>query len=219
MYLVIGDLLDKHALGAVQEACAEMPFADGRTTAGRYAREVKANDQAVDSPELQAVLTRVGDALMSHPLFVTAARPRRLVRMLLSRYRTGQTYGSHVDDALMGGGRTDLSFTLFLSDPDSYDGGALIVQDTLEERAIKLAAGDLILYPSNTLHRVEPVTSGTRLAIVGWATSWIRSPEQREILFDLEHCLTDLHATEGKTARFHRLAKSRTNLLRMWADG
>jgi len=219
MFLVIGGLLGPHEVAAIREAAAGLAFEDGRATAGRFAREVKANDQAAASPALEAVLTKVESALWAHPVFQAAARPRRLVRLILSRYRGGQAYGSHVDDAIMGGARTDLSFTLFLSEEASYEGGALVVEDALEERSIRLAPGDMVLYPSNTLHRVEPVSAGERLAVVGWVTSWVREPERREILFDLEQSLTEVHAAEGKSALFDRLAKTRTNLLRMWADG
>jgi len=152
-------------------------------------------------------------------VFQAAARPRRLVRLILSRYRDGQTCGTHVDDAILAGARTDLSFTLFLSEEASYEGGALIVEDALEDRAFRLAPGDMVLYPSNMLHRVELVTSGERLAVVGWVTSWVREPARREVLFDLEQSLNELHAVEGKSALFDRLEKTRTNLLRMWAEG
>lgn len=117
-----------------------------------------------------------------------------------------------------GGLRTDLSFTLFLCDPASHDGGALVTEDTLETRAIRPGAGDLILYPSTTLHRVEPVTRGERLAVVGWVKSLIRRADQREILFDLDQAVEAAHALEGKSAQFDRLAKTRANLIRMWAE-
>lgn len=200
-------------------AAADLTFADGKTTAGRFAREVKANDQAAESDGLRAIEAKVAAVLGANALFQSAARPRAVSRLILSRYRVGQTYGLHVDDALMGGLRTDLSFTLFLSNPDSYDGGALIVEDMVESRAFKPGAGDLILYPSTTLHRVEPVTRGTRLAVVGWVQSWIRSAEQREILFDLDRSLDEVYAQGGKSALFDRLAKTRSNLIRQWAGG
>jgi PKHD-type hydroxylase len=155
---------------------------------------------------------------MAHDVFAIAARPRYMTPLIVSRYREGQTYGSHVDDALMQGLRTDLSFTLFLADPESYDGGELVIADTLETRAIKLPAGSLILYPSTTLHHVAPVTRGTRLAVVGWVQSWIRDAGQREILFDLERSVRQVFDREGKSELFDLLAKSRSNLLRMWAD-
>ena len=219
MFLVLDAVLDKAEVAAMVAAAADLTFADGKTTAGRFAREVKANDQAVASDGLQAIEAKVTAVLAGHALFQSAARPKAVSRLILSRYREGQTYGLHVDDALMGGLRTDLSFTLFLSNPDSYDGGALIVEDMVESRAFKPGAGDLILYPSTTLHRVEPVTRGTRLAVVGWVQSWIRSAEQREILFDLDRSIAEVHAQGGKSALFDRLAKTRSNLIRQWAGG
>ncbi|MCV2866259.1 Fe2+-dependent dioxygenase [Defluviimonas sp. WL0075] len=217
MFLALEQVLNAGEVAALREAAAALDFGDGRATAGRYVREIKANDQARPSPELEAVQAKVSAALMAHPVFASAARPRAMTKLIVSRYREGQTYGMHVDDALMQGVRTDLSFTLFLNDPESYEGGALIVADTVEERAFKLAAGDLILYPSTTLHRVEPVRSGTRLCVVGWVQSWVRSVEQREILFDLDRAIADIFAREGKTGLFDTLCKTRSNLIRMWA--
>ena len=219
MFLVIGGVLDAHEVAAVREAAARIPFVDGRATAGRYAREVKRNEQAAKSPELDGVIAKIEKALLKNELFVAAARPRRIVRLLMSRYSGGQEYGSHVDDALMAGARTDLSFTLFLTPEEDYEGGALVVEDRIEDRAIRLAPGDLVLYPSNTLHRVEPVTRGERLAVVGWAQSWVREPERREILLDLDQSIREVHGRDGKTPLFDRLAKTRSNLLRMWSDG
>jgi len=216
--LVIGPLLTPTDLAALQKAAASLPFGDGRATAGRHAQRVKANDQALAGAELDAVSAKVEAALATNPLFQSAARPKTMTRLIVSRYIIGQTYGLHVDNALMQGLRTDLSFTLFLSDPDSYDGGALVIEDHFEARAIKLAAGDLILYPATTLHRVDPITRGTRLAVVGWVQSLIRDPAQREILFDLDQAVDACFATEGKSAQFDRLSKTRSNLLRMWME-
>jgi PKHD-type hydroxylase len=217
MFIAIDGVLNASEVAAVRAAAETLTFADGRTTAGKIAREIKANDQAAPSPELEAIQAKVTAALMAHPVFTSAARPKAMTRLILSRYRAGQTYGMHVDDALMQGLRTDLSFTLFLSDPESYEGGALIVADTAEERAFKLAPGGLILYPSTTLHRVEPVTSGTRLCMVGWVQSWIRDAGQREILFDLDRSIAEVHASEGKSPLLDTLTKTRSNLIRMWA--
>lgn len=218
MFLVIEGVILPAEVKVLAEAARGLAFEDGRKTAGRFVREVKANDQAAPTPERDAILMRVERALKENPLFRSAARPRAMTPLILSRYRQGQTYGLHVDDAIMGGVRTDLSFTLFLADPTTYEGGALIIEDTFEARAIKLAAGDLILYPSTTLHRVEPVSHGERLAVVGWVQSLIRDAGQREVLFDLDQAAEAAHAAEGKSVQFDRLAKTRSNLLRMWAE-
>ena len=218
MTLVIEAMLAPAEVAALAEAARALDFADGRKTAGRFAREVKANDQATATPARDAILALIGWALQQNVVFRAAARPKAMTPLILSRYREGQTYGLHVDDAMMQGLRTDLSFTLFLADPDSYDGGALIIEDTLEARSIKLKAGDLILYPSTTLHRVEAVTRGERLAVVGWVQSLIRDGQQREMLFDLDQSVEAVFAAEGKSPLFDRLAKTRSNLLRMWAE-
>lgn len=218
MIIVLSGVIPPAEAAVLAKAAADLPYADGRSTAGRFVRDVKANDQAAPSPERDAILARVERGLQAHPLFRAAARPQAITPLILSRYREGQTYGLHVDDAVMGGLRTDLSFTLFLADPETYDGGALIIEDSLEARAIKLQAGDAILYPSNTLHQVEPVTQGTRLAVVGWVQSLIRDPAKREMLFDLDQAVETVFAREGKTELFDKLAKTRSNLLRLWAE-
>ncbi|MBP9951922.1 MAG: Fe2+-dependent dioxygenase [Cypionkella sp.] len=216
--LVIENLITPVEAQVLREAAADLAFDDGRKTAGRFAVTVKANDQASPSSELDAVLAKVGAALAGNTVFRSAARPKALTRLILSRYRQGQTYGLHVDDALMQGIRTDLSFTLFLAEPASYDGGALIIEDSFEARAIKLNPGDMILYPSTTLHRVEEVTRGERLAVVGWAQSLIRSADQREILFDLDRAIDTIHTQDGKSTLCDSLTKTRSNLLRLWAE-
>ncbi len=218
MKLVIGDILNRFELDAIRETAATLPFQDGRKTAGRIARQIKDNRQALPSAETAAILDKVETALRANPVFMSAARPKAFVGMMLSRYSDGQAYGTHVDDALMAGGRTDLSFTLFLSPEDTYAGGELVIQEHLEDQAIKLAAGDMILYPSTTLHRVAPVNSGQRLVVIGWITSWLRDPAQREILYDLDQCIAHNLAQDGKTEYLDRLTKTRSNLLRMWAD-
>ena len=218
MLIAIENLLSPAQATLLSGAAAELTFGDGSATAGRFAKMVKANDQAVACPQLTEIFTTVEQALAGNPVFRSAARPKAITPLILSRYRVGQTYGLHVDDAMMKGLRTDLSFTLFLADPESYDGGALIVEDTFESRAIKLRAGDMIVYPSTTLHSVEPVTRGQRLAVVGWVQSLIRNAEQREMLFDLDQAIDAVFARDAKSAVFDRLAKTRSNLLRMWVD-
>ena len=219
MMLRIAGLLDPGTLAALQDALADPRlFADGRATAGWHARAVKHNLQARGGGLVDGALAQIERALLGHEVFVAAARPKAIVRLLISRYEPGMAYGSHVDDALMDGVRTDLSFTLFIADPESYEGGALVIDDAYGEREVKLPAGELFLYPSTTLHRVAAVTEGIRLAAVGWVRSFVRDPGRREILFDLETAVRAVHARDGKSPLFDTLAKTRTNLLRLWAE-
>jgi PKHD-type hydroxylase len=218
VFHVIGGLFDGHELAALREAAVALPFEDGRQTAGALARRVKDNHQAAASPARDAVLRKVEAALTRSAAFQSAARPKGFARLIVSRYAGGQAYGTHVDDALIAGARTDLSFTLFLSDPDAYRGGALVIEDRIEDRAFKLPAGEAILYPSDTLHRVEPVAQGTRLAVVGWVTSWVREPGRREILFDLDAAVAAEAARGADAEQLARLTRTRSNLLRLWAE-
>lgn len=218
MFMVIGGVLDRHRVAALRTAAQDLPFQDGKKTAGKFAAPVKSNEQAGASPERAAIIATVQAALMANPLFVSAARPRGFARMLVSRYRPGMAYGLHVDDAIMDGARTDLSFTLALSDPADYDGAGLVIEDTFEGREVRLPAGDLVLYPSSALHRVQPVSRGERIAVVGWVTSLIRDPGAREVLFDLDRAIDTVFAAEGKSALCDTLTKTRSNLIRRWAE-
>jgi len=193
-------------------------FVDGKTTAGRAARDVKSNDQLEESAQLDVVRKNVRAALGRHPLFNAFAQPRAITRILVSRYTQGMGYGTHVDEAVMSGRRTDLSFTLFLSEPERYEGGELVIEDLGGTSAIKLNPGDAVIYPTGALHRVEEVRSGERLAVVGWIRSLVRRADQREILFDLDIASRSVFDANGKTPLYDTLSKTRANLLRMWAD-
>ncbi|MEK0085418.1 Fe2+-dependent dioxygenase [Benzoatithermus flavus] len=219
MFLCIADILDRNDLEAVVGRLNATTFDDGSATAGWHARLVKRNLQARrDEPSLEELRARLAARILGNPVFQLAARPKALTPLLLSRYEPGMSYGTHVDDALMGGLRTDLAFTLFLSDPDSYAGGELVIEAPGGEESFKLAAGSLLLYPATTLHRVEPVTAGHRLAAVGWVRSHIRDASRRELLFDLDTARRALFECHGKTAEFDLLSKCSANLLRMWAE-
>ena len=219
MTMVIDHVLDPHELAALKEAAGALDFEDGRKTAGRYARPVKSNEQAADTPARKAVLDKVRERIDAHPLVRSAARPRKFARMIVSRYGPGMAYGFHVDDAIMAGSRTDLSFTLSLSESDDYEGGGLVIDDALEQKVVRLEAGQMVLYPSTTLHSVEPVSSGTRLAVVGWITSWVPDPARRAVLFDLDRAMADLESCAGAEQARAPLLRAKTNLLRMWAEG
>ncbi len=189
----------------------------GEETAGWHARGVKTNQQLDPSGALQGRLSSVvSQALLGNALFQAAALPERLHGLLFSRSRTGQGYGRHVDNAYMAGGRSDLSFTLFLSEPAAYDGGELVLEHPAGEDALRLPAGHAIVYPSTLLHRVEPVSRGERLVAVGWVQSRIRSAERRELLFELDTVRRSLFQSEGKGERFDLLCRCYSNLLRQW---
>ena len=219
MQIAIANILSGDELSFVQARVKAARFVDGKATAGFAARLVKNNEQAAASDaSLNEVRKLVSERILGNDLFRMAARPKQLTPLLISRYEPGMTYGSHVDDALMQGLRTDVSFTLFLDDPASYDGGELIIETTAGEDSIKLPAGSLIAYPSTSLHRVAEVTRGQRHVIVGWARSFIRDAAQRELLFDLDTARRQLFDRDGKSAEFDLISKSLANLLRMWAD-
>jgi PKHD-type hydroxylase len=217
MIMQLTEVLDATRAKAARDVLAAGTFADGANTAGWHAKAVKTNEQA-EGPAVQALLAEVEKTLLAHPVFKAAAQPKRLVRLIASRYRPGMSYGTHVDDALMGGVRTDLSFTLFLAEPESYDGGELVIDGNDGETAVKLPPGGLVLYPTTALHRVAEVTRGERLAIVGWVRSYIRSPDHRETLFDLDNVIAALRQAQAKRPLLDRVLKVRQNLTRMWAE-
>lgn len=194
-------------------------YVDGKTSAGWHARLVKENLQlSASDHQLQAVSAKVERALRQNEIFLVAARPKGFSPVLFSKYLEGMQYGTHVDDAYMGSLRSDLSYTVFLSNPHDYEGGELVIDLPQGEQSYKLEAGDMILYPSTTLHRVAPVRRGARLAAVGWVQSKVRRSEHRELLFDLESARLALFRREGKSAEFDLLSKSVSNLLRMWGE-
>jgi PKHD-type hydroxylase len=217
--LTIADVLEPEDVARVREGLAKAAFTPGKKTAGGDARRVKANWQAEGSdPTVEALSAFVKKALDRHPLIGAYVRPARWSRLMFNRYGVGETYGMHVDDPMMGEAesriRTDLSFTLFLSDPDAYEGGALVVDGLEGEREIKLSAGSMVLYATGQLHRVEPVTKGERLACVGWVQSLIRRDDQRELLFDLSQVRSAMARSEARLL----LDKSVAQLVRMWGE-
>lgn len=218
--LTLTDVLTAEDCTRVRQGLDEIAFRDGRETAGSTARKVKSNRQAAfDDPRTRALAAFVREALERHPVFAAYARPARWSRLLFSRYGEGDAYGTHTDDAILpceAGGRMrgDLSFTLFLSEPETYEGGALVVDGLDGEREARPAAGTAILYSTGQLHRVEPVVRGERIAAVGWIQSRVRRADQRELLFDLARVRASLGESEARLT----LDKSIGNLLRMWAE-
>jgi PKHD-type hydroxylase len=219
MQMVIANVLSAEELAIACAALAQAHFVDGRETAGFAARLVKDNRQAAgDERALETVRKLVHERILGNELFAMAVRPKALSTLLFSRYEEGMHYGTHVDDALIAGMRADLSFTLFLCDPASYEGGELTIESASGEEAFKPAAGALVVYPATSLHRVTPVTGGVRVAAVGWARSFVRDPARRELLFDLDTARRQIFARDGKSAEFDLISKSFANLLRMWVE-
>ncbi|MBK5911208.1 Fe2+-dependent dioxygenase [Rhodothalassium salexigens] len=219
MILHLAAVMSADDVAALRDALADPAlFDDGRRTAGWAAAAVKNNRQARPGGRARTLAHQVERALQANEVFAAYARPKAFVRTQFSRYGEGMAYGAHVDDALMGGQRTDLSFTLFLSDPQTYDGGDLVIETEAGDTRVKMAAGEAVVYPTGALHRVEPVTAGERLAAVGWVRSFVRRADQRDVLFDLEIAARGVHGREGKSDTFDRLAKARANLVRMWAE-
>lgn len=223
MLVCIENLIDEAAVTKLRSWMAEASFEDGRATAGGNAAKVKNNEQVSSDPKapdprLREMQDLVTGLLWDHNLFYAAAQPKEIFSPLFSRYAVGKSYGLHMDNALMGDMRIDLSLTLFLSDPADYDGGELIMYFPTGERAIKLPAGHAVLYPTTALHRVAEVTRGQRQVVVTWVRSLVRDAAKREILFDLQTANRRLAEQLGKTPETDILAKTYTNLLRRWVD-
>jgi PKHD-type hydroxylase len=225
MLLHIPNVLTSEQVHDLRARLAASDWIDGRATVGDQGAQVKRNRQLPEASPLSLELGQVVQAaLASNPLYFAAALPLRAMPPLFNRYAGGEHYGAHVDGAVRqvpGAGqllRTDVSATLFLSDPDDYDGGELVVSDTYGEHEVKLAAGDMILYPSTSLHRVEPVTRGERISSFFWVQSMVRDDARRAMLFELDRTIVSLRARLGDCAETLALTAHYHNLLRQWAE-
>jgi PKHD-type hydroxylase len=219
MQIAIAEILSPDDLRAVHTALGAARLIEGKKTAGFAAKGVKDNLQAdAADRSLDDIRKRVADRLLGNDVFKLAVRPKQLGPLLFSRYEPGMQYGSHVDDAVMHGMRTDISFTLFLDDPASYGGGELVIETSGGNDAIKLAAGACFVYPSTSLHHVAPVSNGVRHVVAGWVRSYVRDAAQRELLFDLDTARRRIFSRDGKSTEFDLLSKSLANLLRMWVE-
>jgi PKHD-type hydroxylase len=215
MLLAIENILVGEDLARIQGEVSALSFVSGKATAGAAAKLVKDNWQATGI-QADAIINFVRAKLEDHPIFKAAAQVRSFGPILISRYDKGQEYGLHVDNAFMGSVRADLSFTLFLSESDAYEGGALRLEMPAGSQAIRLQAGSLVLYPSTSLHCVEPVTFGQRFAIVGWVESRVLHSEAREALFDLANVRATLDTVSGiDTVTRLTLQKLQANLIRL----
>ncbi len=226
MLLHIPQVLTPDELQRARAILDVAPWGLGQVTAGRQAALVKDNEQLAQQGEhAQALRALILPALDRNTLFFSAALPRRIVPPLFNRYGGEHaSYGKHVDNAIRVNNelgqrvRTDISATLFLADPQEYDGGELVIDDTFGEQRVKLGAGDMVIYPGTSVHRVEPVTRGHRLACFFWIESMVRSDEQRRLLFEMDTHLTRLRAQHDHDDALVGLTGTYHNLLRMWSD-
>lgn len=225
MLLQIADVLTSAQVAECRQALDSAQWVDGRVTAGHQSSKAKDNMQLPeDHPTTRKLGEMILGALDRSPLFVSAALPLKVFPPLFNRYQGGQSFGTHVDNAIrqVRGApvrvRTDLSATLFLSAPEDYDGGDLVVEDTYGVHSVKLPAGHLILYPASSLHRVLPVTRGARIASFFWIQSMVRDDGERTLLFDLDTAIRNLNTQAGTEAVAVRLTGVYHNLLRRWAD-
>ncbi|SEM89588.1 PKHD-type hydroxylase [Luteibacter sp. UNCMF331Sha3.1] len=225
MLMHIPDVLSKDQVIGMRAALDGADWTDGRETVGPQGAKVKRNLQLPDASPLRKELgDRVVAALQRHPLFHSAVLPLRTLSPRFNRYEGGGEYGFHIDGAVMHSGtgdthvRSDVSCTLFLSEPDEYDGGELIVSDTYGEHEVKLPAGDAIVYPSSSLHRVTPVTRGARVASFFWIQSLVRDDGERRLLLEMDTAIRNLSASGADQGSILQLTGVYHNLLRRWAE-
>ena len=224
MIVHVEGVLTPDQVARCRDRLSAAPWVDGRVTAGEQSARAKRNRQV---PEDHEIARELGDLILGslgrNPPFVSAALPLRVFPPLFNRYEAGDAFDTHVDNAIRFAAnvrfRTDISCTLFLTDPDDYDGGELIVEDAYGEHAIKLPAGDMILYPASSLHRVAAITRGQRTSAFFWAQSMVKSDEQRTLLYNLDNTIQALSVKVGQgDPQVVALAGTYNNLLRMWAE-
>jgi PKHD-type hydroxylase len=222
LFLCIPNVLDEEQLSVITSILEETVFVDGQATAGRAGVEIKSNLQvpteAAGYPKLNAI---VSQAVRANSMFALAAMPRRIRPIRFARYIPDMYYGRHIDNAVMGSSqptRIDLAFTLFLTRPETYDGGELVVDEPGTRRKFKLDAGSLVLYSGNSLHGVAKVTRGYRDVAVGWLQSMVRDPKQRRVIFELEELRANILAKSGRTQEFDVISRNVADLWRMWVE-
>ena len=225
MLLRVPQVLNPEELSQLQILMANAEWTDGKVTAGTQSAQVKRNMQLPEaSADAEAARQIVLKALGRNALFFSAALPKKIYPPLFNQYRDGMDFGAHIDNAVRTHAasgmhvRTDISCTLFLTDPDAYEGGELVVEDTYGHQMVKLPAGDMVLYPGTSLHHVRPVTSGARIACFFWLQSMVRDDAHRTLLFDMDAAIATLRHQMGDTAAVIRLTGNYHNLIRMWAD-
>ena len=225
MLIHIPDVFSRDEVGRIREALEQADWADGKITAGHQSAKAKHNLQLPEShPLSKEIGTAMLERLWRHPVFMSAALPNKVFAPLLNCYKAGDNFDFHIDNAVRQASgnpervRTDLSSTLFFSDPEDYDGGELVIQDTFGTREIKLAAGDLVLYPGTSLHKVNAVTRGVRYASFFWTQSLVREDAQRALLFEMDTAIQRLTQDVPDHPSLIQLTGTYHNLLRRWVD-
>jgi len=222
MLLTINSLIDPQQLQVIQQALQQAPFVDGRTSAGKTAKKVKNNQEVDQNSEMGKQLAQVILGNLSHnEIFKNAVLPHRVATPFIAKYGVGMTYGFHIDDPVMGSEqrfRCDVACTVFLNNPEDYDGGELTIRTSFGKQQIKLAAGDAVVYPASSLHQVAAVTRGERMVAVTWVQSLIRDPAQRELLYELGMARETLMLEKPEADETAQVDHSYTNLVRMWSE-
>jgi len=219
----IKGILDQNQLAAAHKLIAAGKYSDGSSSAGMAARRVKHNEElALTQAHMSDLNNLVMNSLVNHPVYRSAALPLRIAAPYYAHYTEGMSYGEHVDDPIMGQGselyRSDISITIFLNSPDDYDGGELVIQTSFGEQQIKLPAGDAVLYPSSSTHRVAEVSRGERLVAVSWVQSLVQEPERRALLHDMNQARETLLRDKPNAEETRQVNQSYVNLVRMWSD-
>ncbi len=223
MLLKIPSVFNKPLLNNIVEMLGKVNYIDGKATAGDAAKRVKHNEESqLSAKQAQYLDQLVIQTLAETPGFRNGALPHQVSQPVFARYTKGMSYGEHIDDPVMGGVggrfRTDVAVTVFLSEPDSYSGGELVINTPFGEQQVKLPAGDIVVYPASSLHRVNEVTEGERLVAVCWLQSMVRDPGQREILYELGKARDNMLANSPDSKDTKRVDHAYVNLVRMWSE-
>lgn len=223
MLLHLTNVLDPAKLANIREMLRKVSFIDGKHSAGKVAEQVKHNEEMQPNTQQAQYLDQlVMSSLAENVDFRSGALPYRVAQPVFARYTSGMHYGNHIDDPIMGGGiekfRTDVAVTLFLNEPTEYDGGELVMQSSFGEQRIKYAAGDAVIYPADSLHRVEEVTRGERLVAVTWIQSMVRDAAKRELLYELDQARSTLLQNDPAAPTSQQVDHSYVNLVRMWSE-
>jgi len=223
MLIEIPNILDSGKLANIRAMLEKVEFIDGKHSAGFAAQRVKNNQEMKQGTQQAEYLDHLlMGSLAENENFRSSALPYRVAQPVFARYTSGMQYGDHVDDPIMGSGpekfRSDVSVTVFLNEPDDYDGGELIIHTSYGEKSVKLSAGSAVVYPSASVHRVAEITRGERLAAIVWLQSMVRDPAQRELLFQLDQARNILLREKPEADETKQVDRSYVNLVRMWCD-